>query len=107
MNNAIKKMYTELTRDEAIDLAGSGWWKDLPAKDVALAQLQQPRLCMDFDEFHRVVTEATGRTVFNTELVNAEHLAKEIDPHLPEPATRRKTMAEMMNKKAKVIVVET
>jgi hypothetical protein len=99
----IDKLHTKLTRDEAIELAGSEWWKGLPARDVALAQLQQDYLCMPFGEFHRVVEDAAGRAVFSHEFVNAEHIAREIDPSLPEPSEPRKTLTDMMDRNAKVI----
>jgi hypothetical protein len=100
---SIEKLYTKLTSDDGIALGKSGWWKELPARDVALAQLQQDVLCMDFSSFHEAVEKATGRPVFSHEFVNAEHLAREIDPSLPEPDAPRKTLADMMSKNAKVI----
>lgn len=104
---SIERLYTKLSQDEAITLAGSGWWKELPARDVALAQLQQARLCMDFGDFHKAVQEAAGRPVFTHEFVNNKHLAREIDPSLPDPDGPRKTMADMMGKNATILVVES
>lgn len=67
MSNPIEKMSNEITRKEAIELGESGWWKNMPAKDVALAQLQQDRLCMDFGDFHAAVEKALGYSVFSSE----------------------------------------
>lgn len=90
----IEKMSKVLTSEEAVELAESGWWKGLPAKEVALAQLQQERLCMDFGDFHKAVEDATGRSVFTHEFVNHKHLAHEIDPSLPMPSEPYKTLSD-------------
>ena len=96
---SIEKLYTKLTESDAAAMGATGWWKELPARDVALAQLQQDRLCMSFGDFHLAVEKATGRSVFSHEFVNAEHLAREIDPSLPEPSEPWKTLSDMIGKR--------
>lgn len=57
----------QLTQEQAIAFHDSGAWKQMDAKDRALFQLEQDRLCMPFDEFHRAVEEALGRPVWTHE----------------------------------------
>jgi hypothetical protein len=65
------------TKEQAIALAESDWWKDLPAVAVAGFQLFEDRLCMPFDEFHKAVEEALGRPVWTHEFADRKHLRDE------------------------------
>jgi hypothetical protein len=56
-----------ITREQAVKLAESGWWKDLPDDVVVAFQLFESRLCMDFDDFHAAVQRSLGRPVFTHE----------------------------------------
>lgn len=56
----------------------SDWWVGLPADIAAIAQLQQPKLCMDFSDFHGAVEEAAGRGVWTHEFVNPDRLLQEV-----------------------------
>ena len=105
---SIEQMKQEMTSAEAkaLALAEPKWWESLPARDVALAQLDQDRLCMDFGDFHEAVEKAIGRSVWSHEFVNHEHLAREIDPSRPEPSSPRKTLADMMTPGTKAVVVK-
>ena len=38
-----------MDKETAIELANSEWWKAYSPKEVALAQLKEPILCMPFD----------------------------------------------------------
>ena len=67
-----------MTKEEAIALAETGWWKDKPARDVALWQLNEPLMCMAFGDFHGAVEEAIGRPVWTHEFVNPQSLMDEI-----------------------------
>jgi hypothetical protein len=71
-------MATEMTRVQAVELAGTGWWEGAPARDVALAQLRQSKLCMGFGDFHRVVELAIGRPVFTHEFADPIRLVTQI-----------------------------
>lgn len=62
--NAIEMMKGDLTEQQAIEIAESGWWVNASDKDVALAQLKQRRLCMPFDVFQLAVEKASGHSVF-------------------------------------------
>ena len=65
-----------MTKNEAIKLAETEWWKGLPADVVTGFQLFEELLCMPFEEFHRAVGESLGRPVFTHEFAG-EHLQKE------------------------------
>jgi hypothetical protein len=67
------------TREEAVALAHTGWWKFKPARDVALWQLNEPLLCMDFADFQQAVSEAIGRPVFTHEFANPDPLIREVE----------------------------
>ena len=55
-------------KEKAIALGKSGWWKGLPARDVAKFQLLTQELCMDFGDFHKALEESLGRPVFTHEI---------------------------------------
>lgn len=79
----------QLTQEQAVRLAESGWWKTKSAAEAALFQLQQDRLSMPFDEFHRVVEEALGRGVWTHEFaLNRTGLVAEAGGRAKAPSTR-------------------
>lgn len=69
----------DMTWEAAIALVETGWWKLYPAREVALAQLRQERLCMPFSEFQHLLVEVIGGPVFSHELVNPERLVERIE----------------------------
>lgn len=75
----IEKLAHELTKEEAIEISESKWWETLPSRDVALAQLAQPMLCMKFSDFQKAVETAAGRGVFTREFVDPQRLIDEIN----------------------------
>ena len=67
-----------MTKDQAIALFDSGWWKNKTARQIVGFQLFESRLCMPFGEFHKAVEEAFGRPVWTHEFgLNYEGLKKE------------------------------
>jgi hypothetical protein len=79
------------TREEAIALCKSGWWKGRPALEVALWQLEVDLLSMDFSDFHKAVEEACGRPVWTHEFafggrerLRAEMLKERAAPSMVE-----------------------
>lgn len=78
-------MAKELTEAEAIALAKTGWWKGQNPRKIVLFQLWQPRLCMDFGDFHQAVEEALGRSVWTHEFVDYASLKKEFLGDKPAP----------------------
>ena len=53
-----------ITKEEAIKLGESGWWKGLPADVITGFQLFERKLCMDFGDFQAAVEESLGRPVW-------------------------------------------
>ena len=75
-----------MTKDQAIALASSKWWENVPARDIAIFQLNEPLLCMDFGSFHKAVEDACRRPVWTHEFANPDHLLAEIYGTLPRPS---------------------
>lgn len=57
----------------------SNWWIGKPAREVALAQLKQDRLCMPFDVFQETVAEALGEPVFTHQFAEPQVLIERIE----------------------------
>lgn len=57
----------EITEAEAIALAESGFWREMPAREIAEFQMFTPRLCMPFDVFRKAMEDALGRPVWTHE----------------------------------------
>lgn len=94
-----------ITKEQAIELAESGWWKDMDARDVATVQLFEPLLCMPFDEFHSAVEKALGRPVFTHEFgLNMDGLRAELMGDKPAPTLQE--ILELFPADKRVIVVE-
>jgi hypothetical protein len=93
-----------MIKEEAIALASTRWWEKCDAKKVALFQLQEPLLCMDFSAFHKAVEESLGRSVWTHEFANPSRLLEELlgenDPPSMEdiinmiPANKRVVLME-------------
>ena len=77
---------SKITRETAKAMYAAQWWKDLPARDVALAQLREPRLCMDMGDFQAAIEKALGRPVWTHELVHPEHLIAEMEGEKDAPS---------------------
>ena len=56
-----------MTREQAVALYDSGFWKDMTDRERATFQLFEDRLCMPFDVFHEAVEKTLGRPVFTHE----------------------------------------
>ena len=69
----------DMSEATAVALYENEWWKSYPARDVALAQLKQDRLCMPFDDFKDVVTQAIGGPVWTHEFLNMKALVDRIE----------------------------
>ena len=66
-----------MTKDEAIRLANSGWWKDKTPQEIAEFQLVEEKLCMPFSDFHKAVEAWLERPVWTHELANTDELMAE------------------------------
>ena len=108
LTDIAKIMSKELTEDEAIELAESGWWKDVDLKEAANIQLRQERLCMDFSDFHQGLEKLLGRPVWTHEFASRELLISEADGKRVAPRSPIDSFVEIAgeNAKSRLIVLE-
>ena len=66
-----------MIREQAIEMAESGWWKTATNQEIVAFQLFENLLCMDFVRFHEAVEAVLGRPVYTNEFAFAEELRKE------------------------------
>ena len=66
-----------MTKDEAVKLYDSDFWKDMSEKEIVAFQLFEDRLCMPFSVFHLAVEHCLARPVFTHEFANDERLKNE------------------------------
>ena len=66
-----------ITREEAQELAESGWYYGKEANEIVDFQLYEPLLCMPFHEFQGAVEAVLGRPVMTHEFAQVERLQAE------------------------------
>src|SRR3990170_1464940 len=66
-----------MTREQAIEMAESGWWKTATNQEIVAFQLFEKLLCMDFGRFHEATEAVLGRPVYTHEFAFVEELRKE------------------------------
>lgn len=76
----------EITKEQALALHESGWWKTLTARDIVAFQLFTDRLCMPFGDFHKAVEGALGRSVWTHEFGSSGGLQAEFLGDKPAPS---------------------
>ncbi|MCF7905728.1 hypothetical protein K9L63_00865 [Candidatus Gracilibacteria bacterium] len=55
------------------------WWNSNDPMEVAMGQLNEPTLIMDFGKFHEAIEKALGRPVYTHEFgINADGLKEEL-----------------------------
>lgn len=92
-----------MTKEQAIALYESGWWKNKTPRQIAMFQMFEDRLCLPFGEFHKAVEEALGRPVFTHEFgLNRDGLQKELLGDQPAPTPQQ--ILEMIPKDKLVAV---
>jgi hypothetical protein len=76
-----------VSREEAIALYDSGFWKEMDYKERAKFQLFEKLLCMPFGVFHEAVEKALGRPVYTHEFGsgNINNLQRELLGEAPAP----------------------
>ena len=73
------KAVIQLTKEQAIEFAESGAWKDMNLRQRAEFQVLQDKLCMPFDIFHEAVEKTLGRPVYTHEFgLNHDGLIAEL-----------------------------
>lgn len=83
----------QLTREQAIAFCDNKLYEGMTSQQIAEFQMEQERLCMPFDVFHKAITEALGRPVYTHEFgLNREGLLKELRGEKEPP-----TLEEIIN----------
>lgn len=93
----------ELTKEQAIALAESGFWENMTSREIAKFQLHTRKLCMPFGVFHKAVEEALGRPVWTHEFAGMESLQAELRGEKAAPSFRE--IVEMIPAEKRVLVV--
>ena len=83
---------TQVTREEAIDIAKSKIWKKWTDEEIVKFQLFQDRLCVDFSTFHKAMEKVLNRPIFSHEFADQDRL---IDEYLGK--REKPTMEEIIN----------
>jgi hypothetical protein len=82
-----------VTKENAVALYESGFWKQMSYKEIAKFQLMEDLLCMPFEVFHEAITKALGRSVYTHEFgLNRDGLIRELSHGAPAP-----TLEEVIN----------
>lgn len=69
----------QLTKEQAIAFYDNKCYVSLTSRQIAEFQLEQDRLCVPFDIFHKAIEETLGRPVFTHEFsLNREELKQEL-----------------------------
>jgi hypothetical protein len=93
MKKLTEKWLGEMTEQQAIALAESGFYKTMTHREIAMFQMFEPKLCMPFDVFHEALEKTLGRPVWTHELgLNADGIRKELLGKKEPP-----TMDEIIN----------
>lgn len=83
----------QLTKEQAIAFCENRLYEGMTARQIAEFQMEQDRLCMPFDVFHKAITEALGRPVYTHEFaLNRDGLRKELRGEKEPP-----TLEEIIN----------
>jgi len=83
----------QLTKEQAIAFGENKLYEGMTSRQIAEFQLEQEKLCMPFDVFHKALEETLGRPVYTHELaLNWEGLCKEIQGETEAP-----TLEEIIN----------
>ena len=67
------KAVIQLSKEQAIEFAESGAWKDMSLRQRAEFQMLQDKLCMPFDIFHEAVEKTLDRPVYTHEFCSMNH----------------------------------
>lgn len=79
-------MASNLTYEQAVELAESEFWKDMTPRHIAEFQMMEDRLCMPFSVFQEAMEKTLGRSVFTHEFgLNRQGLMEELFGGKPAP----------------------
>ena len=68
----------QLTEEQAIAFCENKCYEGMSYRQIAEFQMEQDRLCMPFDVFHKAIEKTFGRPVFTHEFAFREELRKEL-----------------------------
>ena len=91
-----------MTKEQAIELGDSYWWKNATPHEIVGFQFYEDRLCMDFGDFHGAMEAVLGRPVFTHEFAYKESMQAELEGKAP-----KKTFQDVLNllPKGKVMII--
>lgn len=76
----------QLTKEQAIELAKTEWWKDVNFASVAAFQVTQNKLCCPIDVYKESLVKTLNREVFTHELSQPEKLIAEMNKEKKAPS---------------------
>lgn len=68
----------QLTKKQAIAFGENKCYENMTYRQIAEFQMEQDRLCMPFDVFHKAIEKTLGRPVFTHEFAFPDELKKEL-----------------------------
>ena len=92
----------QLTKEQALAFAENKLYEGWTDRQIAEFQMEQDRLCMPFDVFHKAIEKTLGRPVFTHEFAFSDSLKKELYGE-KEPPTFEEILS--MIPKEKLIVI--
>lgn len=93
-----------MTKEEALALAATDWWKTKTPEEIVRFQLFEEKLCMNFSEFHKAIEQALGRPVYTHEFgLNRKGLQEEFLHDKPAPTIQE--IIEMIPEAKRILVV--
>lgn len=96
----------QLTKEQALEFAENGLWRDMSFDQRAKFQIEQDRLCMPFGIFHASLEKALERPVFTHELgLNLDGIKGELFDG-KEPPTFEEIVSLIPSEKLAVILVD-
>ncbi len=79
-------MSDPITREQAVELAESGFWEDMDMRQRAEFQMWARKLSMPFEVFHEAIEKTLGRPVYTHEFgLDWEGLHWELSGERPAP----------------------
>lgn len=82
MNTNVEKAMSvvdkEISKEEAVDIANTDWWREVSLGEAARIQLHQDKLIMPFSKFHEGMEELLGRPVWTHEFAIPGLLQEEL-----------------------------
>ncbi len=96
-----------MTKDQAVQMFDSGWWKQKTSHEIVKFQLYEDRLCMPFSEFHKAVEVVLGRSVWTHEFgLNHDGLKAEFEGKRG-PASMSEIIGQLEQTGKPIVILKT